>query len=80
MSRPGADDGLPVVAFRSAADWEHWLENNHATAEGVWMKLAKKATGIEPSAIRRGSRPRSASAGSTAGARRSTSRAWEPFR
>jgi uncharacterized protein YdeI (YjbR/CyaY-like superfamily) len=47
MSRPGPDDGLPKIAFRSAAEWERWLEDNHATAEGVWIKVAKKGTGIE---------------------------------
>jgi uncharacterized protein YdeI (YjbR/CyaY-like superfamily) len=40
-------DGLPRIAFRSAAEWERWLEDNHATAEGVWIKVAKKGTGIE---------------------------------
>jgi uncharacterized protein YdeI (YjbR/CyaY-like superfamily) len=47
MSRRGADDGLPQIAFRSAAEWERWLEDNHATADGVWIKVAKKGTGIE---------------------------------
>jgi uncharacterized protein YdeI (YjbR/CyaY-like superfamily) len=46
MSR-GSDDGLPTLAFRSAAEWERWLEDNHATAEGVWIKVAKKGSDIE---------------------------------
>jgi hypothetical protein len=37
------------MAFRSAAEWERWLEDNHATAEGVWLKVAKQGTGIESS-------------------------------
>ncbi len=41
----GADDGLPVIAFASAAEWEEWLEGNHAAA-GVWVKIAKKSSGI----------------------------------
>jgi uncharacterized protein YdeI (YjbR/CyaY-like superfamily) len=40
-------DGLPTIAFRSAAEWERWLEENHATAQGVWIKVAKKGSGIE---------------------------------
>ena len=36
----------PVVAFESQAAWESWLEENHATSTGVWIKIAKKATGI----------------------------------
>jgi uncharacterized protein YdeI (YjbR/CyaY-like superfamily) len=36
----------PVVAFESQAAWEDWLEEHHATANGVWVKMAKKASGI----------------------------------
>jgi uncharacterized protein YdeI (YjbR/CyaY-like superfamily) len=43
----GADDGLPTIPFASAAEWEEWLEDNHAASEGVWIKMAKKGTGIE---------------------------------
>jgi uncharacterized protein YdeI (YjbR/CyaY-like superfamily) len=43
----GADDGLPAIFFASAADWEHWLEDNHAGCEGVWIKMAKKGSGID---------------------------------
>jgi uncharacterized protein YdeI (YjbR/CyaY-like superfamily) len=43
----GADDGLPKIAFASAAEWERWLEDNHADSAGVWIKIAKKGTGIE---------------------------------
>ncbi len=42
-----ADDGLPTIFCASAADWEDWLERNHADAAGVWIKMAKKASGIE---------------------------------
>jgi len=38
----GPDDGLPVLAFASAAEWEEWLEQNHASSPGVWLKLAKQ--------------------------------------
>ena len=41
----GADDGLPQLTFASAAEWEAWLEANHDSA-GVWIKLAKKGSGI----------------------------------
>jgi uncharacterized protein YdeI (YjbR/CyaY-like superfamily) len=43
----GADDGLATVFFASAADWEQWLESNHGVADGVWIKMAKKDSGIE---------------------------------
>ena len=42
----GADDGLPTIFFSSSAEWEDWLEANHE-GPGVWIKAAKKATGIE---------------------------------
>jgi uncharacterized protein YdeI (YjbR/CyaY-like superfamily) len=42
-----ADDGLPTIAFATPAEWEAWLEENHAVAEGVWIKIAKKGAGIE---------------------------------
>ena len=42
----GADDGLPTMFFSSVADWADWLEANHASP-GVWIKVAKKASGIE---------------------------------
>jgi uncharacterized protein YdeI (YjbR/CyaY-like superfamily) len=42
-----ADDGLPTIAFASAAEWEEWLEANHAVSDGVWIKMAKKDAGIE---------------------------------
>jgi uncharacterized protein YdeI (YjbR/CyaY-like superfamily) len=41
-----APDDEPI-AFASAADWEAWLEANHAVSDGLWVKIAKKRTGIE---------------------------------
>jgi uncharacterized protein YdeI (YjbR/CyaY-like superfamily) len=39
-------DDLPVLPFPSQAEWEEWLEH-HAESLGVWLKIAKKASGIE---------------------------------
>lgn len=33
---------LPVQAFGSAAEWCAWLEAEHATSDGCWLKIAKK--------------------------------------
>src|SRR5919199_6105855 len=41
---------LPVLTFESEQAWEEWLEAHHATSAGVWMKIAKKASGIERAA------------------------------
>jgi uncharacterized protein YdeI (YjbR/CyaY-like superfamily) len=42
-----ADDGLPVLRFASAEVWEAWLEANHASVAGVWIKMAKKGSGVD---------------------------------
>jgi uncharacterized protein YdeI (YjbR/CyaY-like superfamily) len=39
-------DGLPIIPFQFQEDWERWLEDNHAESEGLWLKMAKKASGI----------------------------------
>jgi uncharacterized protein YdeI (YjbR/CyaY-like superfamily) len=33
---------LPIVFFKEKTDWMEWLEANHATAAGIWVRLAKK--------------------------------------
>ena len=39
-------DGLPIRPFASGAEWEAWLAEQHAVSPGVWIKLAKKGSGI----------------------------------
>lgn len=39
-------DDLPILHFASAAEMEEWLEGNHAGCEGIWLKIAKKGSGI----------------------------------
>ncbi len=38
--------GLPILAFPAQAAWEEWLAAQPPTARGLWLKLAKKDTGI----------------------------------
>jgi uncharacterized protein YdeI (YjbR/CyaY-like superfamily) len=38
---------LPVMEFASAKAWEAWLRKQHDTSDGVWLKIAKKGTGVE---------------------------------
>jgi uncharacterized protein YdeI (YjbR/CyaY-like superfamily) len=40
-------DGRPILAFASRAEWEGWLDAEHASSEGVWIKFAKKGSGVE---------------------------------
>ena len=37
---------LPVLAFPDQAALEEWLEAEHATAPGLYVRLAKKASGV----------------------------------
>ena len=46
MAQPG-EDGKPVLTFASQSDWEAWLDEHHASSDGIWIKYAKKASGIE---------------------------------
>jgi uncharacterized protein YdeI (YjbR/CyaY-like superfamily) len=39
-------DELPIVCFASTSDWESWLESHFADHFGIWLKIAKKGTGI----------------------------------
>lgn len=37
---------IPVLTFEDIDSWELWLESNHMLETGIWMKIAKKGTGI----------------------------------
>lgn len=37
---------LPILSCESQQAWEAWLEEHHADSKGVWLKMAKKETGI----------------------------------
>jgi uncharacterized protein YdeI (YjbR/CyaY-like superfamily) len=37
---------MPIIAFARPRAWADWLALHHASSRGVWMKLAKKATGV----------------------------------
>jgi len=36
----------PVLFFEHAAAWDAWLADNHGSSSGVWLKIAKKGSGI----------------------------------
>jgi uncharacterized protein YdeI (YjbR/CyaY-like superfamily) len=42
-----AIDPTPVRLFRSRNDWAAWLEKNHRKSDGLWLRLAKKASGVQ---------------------------------
>jgi uncharacterized protein YdeI (YjbR/CyaY-like superfamily) len=39
-------DGLPVMGFDNSAAWESWLAGQHADSAGIWLKIAKKGSGV----------------------------------
>ena len=39
-------DEKPVLSFKTQRSWESWLRKNSGTATGVWVRFAKKASGI----------------------------------
>ena len=40
------DAELLVLAFRSAVEWEDWLDAEHERSAGVWLKIAKRNAAI----------------------------------
>lgn len=37
---------LPIIAFKSPTAWTKWLNSHHTEPAGLWLKLAKKDSGI----------------------------------
>ena len=37
----------PIEFFASQKEWDRWLAANHESATGVWVKIAKKETGLD---------------------------------
>lgn len=39
-------NALPTLEFRDRSAWERWLEANHESSPGVWLRLARKGSGV----------------------------------
>jgi uncharacterized protein YdeI (YjbR/CyaY-like superfamily) len=39
-------DGKPILQLASPEEWEAWLDAEHASSDGVWLKFAKKGSGV----------------------------------
>jgi len=37
---------LPILAFPTRDAWAAWLDEHHASAPGLWLKIAKKGAGV----------------------------------
>ena len=40
-------EDLPILLFATPPDLEVWLDENHASSPGLWLKIAKKGSGVE---------------------------------
>lgn len=36
-----------VIAFRSRAEWRHWLDTHYGRIEGIWVRFFKKGSGVK---------------------------------
>ena len=45
-TKHSATQDLPIVLFTHQNDWASWLSKNHARSPGVWLRIAKKGSGL----------------------------------
>jgi uncharacterized protein YdeI (YjbR/CyaY-like superfamily) len=43
----GKPDSVPIRLFKSKQDWAAWLDKNHRTSTGLWLRLAKKSSDLK---------------------------------
>lgn len=46
MAEETGKDGKPILQLASPEEWEAWLDAEHASSDGVWLKFAKKGSGV----------------------------------
>ena len=48
MNKPmvSIPDDRPIMTFETAQAWEAWLEENGGNSPGIYIKMAKKASGV----------------------------------
>jgi uncharacterized protein YdeI (YjbR/CyaY-like superfamily) len=37
----------PILLFENPQDWAAWLDENHAALPGIWLRIAKKGSGLQ---------------------------------
>jgi uncharacterized protein YdeI (YjbR/CyaY-like superfamily) len=45
VAKETGKDGKPILHLASPEEWEAWLDAEHASSDGVWLKFAKKGSG-----------------------------------
>src|SRR5271155_1745158 len=43
----GKLDSVPIRLFKSKQDWAAWLDKNHRSSTGLWLRLAKKSSSLK---------------------------------
>ena len=43
---PPLKPDLPILAFAAPADFRAWLDEHHSVSSGIWLRFAKKGSGI----------------------------------
>ena len=46
-SKPKVADSSPFRLFKSKRDWAAWLDKNHRKRPGLWLRIAKKDSGLQ---------------------------------
>jgi uncharacterized protein YdeI (YjbR/CyaY-like superfamily) len=46
-SRPAASSDVPARLFKGKEAWAAWLDEQHCRSSGIWLRLAKKASGVK---------------------------------
>ncbi|MFZ5476836.1 MAG: YdeI/OmpD-associated family protein [Myxococcota bacterium] len=46
MSEFTSPDGRPVLRFADARAFDAWLEEHHASSDGIWIQMAKAGSGV----------------------------------
>ena len=44
--KAAAPTDVPIVPFADQVAWNKWLDKHHATSGGIWIRIAKKGSGI----------------------------------
>lgn len=47
MAKSGKHDSYPILEFTDSLQFEKWLNKNHSSTDGIWLKFAKKDSGIK---------------------------------
>jgi uncharacterized protein YdeI (YjbR/CyaY-like superfamily) len=45
-STSSSSNDLPILQIKSPDEWTAWLDENHTSASGAWLQLAKKSSGM----------------------------------